>query len=166
MDRPPTSVRLAEPVDLPLVASLMHESFVEYKSSYTDEAFAATTPKADQLARRMAEGPMWVATRDDVLLGTVSALPLGDELYIRGMAVLPEARGLGVGVLLLKTIEEFALAHHYQRLALSTTPFLLRAIRLYERFGFKQISDGPHDLFGTPLFTMTKELVKMARFND
>lgn len=144
--------------ELPSVSALMHESFIEYRPSYTDEAFAATTPERDQLAKRMAEGPMWVALLDDVLVGTVSALPLGDELYIRGMAVLPHARGLKLGELLLKTVENCALAQGYKRLTLSTTPFLIRAIRLYEHFGFQRISDGPHELFGTPLFTMSKAL--------
>jgi hypothetical protein len=36
------------------------------------------------------------------------------------------------------------------------TPFLNTAIRLYEAFGFRRMNDGPHDLFGTPLFTMEK----------
>jgi len=39
---------------------------------------------------------------------------------------------------------------------LSTTPFLDDAIRLYQRFGFERIREGPHDLAGTPLFTMEK----------
>jgi ribosomal protein S18 acetylase RimI-like enzyme len=39
---------------------------------------------------------------------------------------------------------------------LSTAPFLDRAIRLYERFGFRRTNEGPHDLFGTPLFSMEK----------
>jgi ribosomal protein S18 acetylase RimI-like enzyme len=99
-----------------------------------------------------------VAVSNDVLLGTVSAVSRGDELYIRGMAVLPQARGLKLGEMLLKTIDDFALAQDRKRLVLSTTPFLLRAIRLYERFGFQRTEDGPHDLFGTPLFTMVKEL--------
>jgi GNAT superfamily N-acetyltransferase len=152
-------IRHATPADLSSIAFLMHDSFVEYRPSYTDEGFSATTPGSEQLAKRISEGPMWVAVQDTVLVGTASALPLGDELYIRGMAVLPQARGLGIGELLLKSIEEFALAQGYKRLALSTTPFLLRAIKLYERFGFRRIADGPHDLFGTPLFTMAKQLV-------
>ena len=106
----------------------------------------------------MAEGPIWVAVQEEVVLGTVSVVPLGDELYIRGMAVSPEARGLGLGELLLKTVEGFAFAHGHKRLTLSTTPFLLRAIRLYRRFGFQRTADGPHELFGTPLFTMVKDL--------
>ena len=159
LSEPTTSIRLATAADLPVLASLIFSSFIEYKAAYTTEGFAATTPSSDQLEKRMAEGPIWVAVRDGVLLGTVSVVSRGAELYIRGMAVVPEARGLGLGGLLLRTVEDFALAQNCERLVLSTTPFLLRAIKLYERFGFKQTADGPHELFGTPLFTMAKELV-------
>ncbi len=151
-------IRLATQKDLSSVASLLQESFAEYRSLYTDEGFAATTPSSEQLSQRMNEGPIWVAAKDDVLVGTVSAVARGDDLYIRGMAVLPRARGLGVGAHLLKTIEEFALAQGHQRLTLSTTPFLSAAIRLYESYGFQRTADGPHDLHGTPLFTMIKDL--------
>jgi hypothetical protein len=41
---------------------------------------------------------------------------------------------------------------------LSTTPFLNSAIRLYENFGFRRNEAEPHDLFGTPMFTMEKIL--------
>jgi GNAT superfamily N-acetyltransferase len=63
-----------------------------------------------------------------------------------------------VGRLLLEKIESFASACGYKRLFLSTTTFLGRAIRLYESFGFQRLNDEPHDLFGTPLFTMEKVL--------
>jgi GNAT superfamily N-acetyltransferase len=149
-------IRLATSADLPRLAALLHAAFIEYKSSYTDEGFAATTPTAEQLAKRMTEGPIWVAEENSMLHGTVSAVSRGEDLYIRGMAVLPESRGLGVGQLLLATVERFAQSH--KRLTLSTTPFLINAIRLYERSGFRRTTDGPHDLFGTPLFTMVKKL--------
>lgn len=62
------------------------------------------------------------------------------------------------------TLDSFAFVHDYQRLTLSTTPFLLRAIRLYEQSGFRRISEGPDHLLGTPLFTMVKELAVSGRF--
>jgi ribosomal protein S18 acetylase RimI-like enzyme len=74
------------------------------------QGFATTTPTSDQLTTCMAEGPIWLAVQDEVVLGTVSVVSRGDESYIRGMAVVPQARGLGLGEL-LKTVEEFALAH-------------------------------------------------------
>jgi GNAT superfamily N-acetyltransferase len=144
--------------DASVIASLLRESFVEYESFYTHQAFAATAPTSEQIQSRMNEGPIWVALQADAIVGTVSAVAKGDDLYLRGMAVLRVARGQKIGELLLMQIESFALAHGYKRLILSTTPFLTRAIRLYEHFGFRRSSEGPHDLFGTPLFTMTKYL--------
>ncbi len=153
------SIRLATTADLFQVAALMHEAFVEYRTLYTEEAFMATTPSKDHLAIRLEEGPIWVAALESKIVGTVSAVERGDNIYIRGMAVLPSARGHQLGKLLLKQIEDFGRERNCTRLVLSTTPFLFRAIRLYERTGFQRTDEGPHDLFGTPLFTMAKSIV-------
>lgn len=157
-NKPNIQIRLAVPGDAPAIASVLHDSFVEYESAYTPGAFAATTPTSRQIGNRMGEGPVWVALHNNAVVGTVSALPKGEELYIRSMAVLPTARGQGVGALLLECIESFSSAHSYRRLYLSTTPFLTHAIRLYEHFGFRRSDTGLHDLSGTPLFSMVKTL--------
>ncbi|HEX8097491.1 MAG TPA: GNAT family N-acetyltransferase [Pyrinomonadaceae bacterium] len=151
-------VRTAAPGEAALIASVLLEAFVEYRDAYTPEAFAATTPAGDEVLSRMKEGPVWVATLGGEVVGTASAVARGGELYVRGMAVLPKGRGLGIGELLLREIEDYARAQGCARLTLSTTPFLHRAIRLYERFGFRRDEAGPHDLAGTPLFTMAKGL--------
>jgi GNAT superfamily N-acetyltransferase len=151
-------IRAATPDDTESIASVLYQSFIEYKSSYTEEGFAATTPTGEHLKERLSEGPVWVATLDETIISTVGAVPKADSLYIRGMAALPAALGQGIGELLLKHVETFARAQGFERLSLSTTPFLDRAIKLYERAGFLRTNDGPHDLFGTPLFTMVKVL--------
>ena len=155
---PEIQIRVATPGDAPFIASVLYKGFAEYESLYTQEAFAATTPTSEQIQGRMSEGPIWVAVQDSAIIGTVGAAPRGHALYVRGMAVLPEARGHKIGEALLSSLERYAIAHGYERLFLSTTPFLTRAIRLYERQGFRRSSNGPHDLFGTPLFTMVKDL--------
>jgi GNAT superfamily N-acetyltransferase len=157
-ETPNIFIRLATAGDLPEVAALMLASFVEYRSLYTAEAFLATTPTSEQLASRMREGPIWVVTTGENIVGTISAVVRSEDFYIRGMAVLPTARGLRLGELLLKQVEEFAREKSCIRLVLSTTPFLIRAIRLYQRTGFQRTDEGPHDLFDTPLFTMAKDL--------
>lgn len=58
----------------------------------------------------------------------------------------------------MDSVQDFAAAQECKRLYLSTTPFLTRAIALYERLGFVRTDAGPHDLYGTPLFTMEKML--------
>jgi putative acetyltransferase len=162
--RPPTQIeiRRAVPEDAPAIATVLHESFGEFKALYTDGGFAATTLNADQVLARMQEGPVWVALRESALLGTVAAVIKGDSVYIRGMAVLPIARGSGAGTRLLQQIEVWASGEGYARLFLSTTPFLASAIRLYERFGFRRTDENLHDLFGTPLFTMEKAIGRTA----
>jgi GNAT superfamily N-acetyltransferase len=128
---------------------------------YTEGGFAATTASDEQIINRMKEGPVWVALLDNNIVGTSAAIRKAEPLHIRGMAAHPSARGLGIGRSLLRTIEEFALLNGCHRLSLSSTPFLTPALRLYERFGFRRTSEGPHDLLGTPLFTMVKTLDRL-----
>lgn len=162
MDRqgkiPEIQIRIATPGDTSSIASVLYEAFAEYESLYTQEAFAATTPTSEQIQGRLGEGPTWIAVEDGSIVGTVGAAPRGQALHVRSMAVLLVARGHRIGELLLETVETFASAHGYRRLFLSTTPFLGRAISLYERWGFRRSDEGPHELFGTPLFTMVKDL--------
>ena len=159
---PAIQIRMAAADDVLTIASVLHASFVEYESLYTREAFAATTPKNEQIQNRMSEGPIWVALLQNTIVGTISVAPKDEALYVRGMAILPSARGHNIGTLLLEHVEKYASKHNYERLFLSTTPFLTRAIRLYERFGFRRSDDGPRELFGTPLFTMAKILKPMS----
>lgn len=149
-------IRLAEPSEAAAIASLLLKAFAEYRSFYTPEGFAATTPNREQILSRFTEGRVWVAVIAGEPVGTASAVLKTDFLHIRGMAVLPEARGRRVGELLLAEGERYASMHNCNLLVLSTTPFLTRALRLYECFGFQRTDDGPHDLFGTALFTMKK----------
>jgi GNAT superfamily N-acetyltransferase len=157
---PAIQLRKATPEDAVAIAVVLLAAFVEYRPLYTEGGFAATTPTSEQVAGRIAEGPVWLALIDNTGVGTVSAMPKGNGLYVRGMAVLPEARGHHVGDLLLQQVEDFARANAHHHLFLSTTPFLARAIRLYERWGYRRTEEGPHDLLGTPLFTMMKNLAE------
>ena len=144
--------------DIEAIAFALHESFAEFESLYTPSAFAATTPTASQIRDRWSEGPVWAAIQNGAVVGTVGAVPKSSGLYIRSMAVYPTARGQGIAWQLLKEVETFAINAHHKRLFLSTTPFLEEAIQLYEHFGFQRTDEGPQDLFGTPLFTMVKQL--------
>jgi len=152
------AIRLAVPGDSPAIARVLAEAFAAFRPLYTPQAYAATTPGADQIVPRFAEGALWVAELDGAIVGTVSVVPRGQALYLRSLAVLPAARGRRLGQALVRQAEAYAAAHGLRRVFLSTTPMLTNAIRLYERLGFVRSGDGPLDLYGTPLFTMLKEL--------
>jgi glutamate/tyrosine decarboxylase-like PLP-dependent enzyme/GNAT superfamily N-acetyltransferase len=156
-------IRQADPSDGPAIESVLRVAFAEYEFLYTPAAFAATTPAADELRRRLDEGPTWIALLHRTVVGTVSAVLRGEALYIRSMAVVPTVRERGVGTLLLEHAERYARERGVVRLELSTTPFLTEAIALYKRLGFQASNDGPCELSGTPLFTMTKALASESR---
>ncbi|HEY7184325.1 MAG TPA: GNAT family N-acetyltransferase [Blastocatellia bacterium] len=151
-------IRTAVPDDAPAVASTLFRAFLKFEPPYTPEAFAATVSSIDRIRLRLNEGPIWAPLRDEAVVGTVSVVPKGDALYVRGMAVAPVARGRGIGCSLIKRVEARATERGFERLYLNIAPFLVGAIRLYEKCGFVRSADGPDDLFGTPLFAMEKKL--------
>jgi GNAT superfamily N-acetyltransferase len=153
---PGVEIRRARPENAAAIASVLHESFVEFRSLYTEAGFTATVLDAERVLNRMHAGPVWIALHNGAVLGTIAALIKGSSVYIRGMAVLPSARGTGAGTALLREAEEWAGSQGCSHVFLSTTPFLSSAIHLYERFGFRRRADGSQDLFGTPLFVMEK----------
>ncbi len=158
---PVLDIRRATVEDAEDIARLLEVAFRAFEPQYTHAAYAATVPPAHVLAARMNAGdPTWIATLDArVVVGTVSAVLRGDAgIYVRSMAVAPDMRGHGVGARLLESVESFAREQDARRLFLSTTPFLHSAIGLYTRTGFVHSSDGPHDLHGTAIITMEKQL--------
>ena len=101
-------INAATAEDAPLVASILRAAFAEYERLYTPEAFAATVLNEELVRRRLDEGPMWLAFHDGRAVGTVSAVLRENGLYVRGMAVIPSARGLGAGARLLAHVCDVA----------------------------------------------------------
>ena len=132
---------------------------------YTPEAFAVTTPNAETIRERFGESVIWAALKNETIVGTVCAVPEeGGRLYVRSMAVLPSAQGLGIGRKLLDAIEYYALENKFKNLFLYTLPFLSGAIRLYEKNGFERGEDtGPEEFYGMPGMTMEKKLIRTGK---
>jgi len=151
-------IRLATAADAPKIETVLSQSFEEYRSRYTEEAFENTAPPTDTILKRMKEGPVWVAVQRGEVVGTISAVPKGRSLLLRGMGVPPAARGRAIGRLLLVHVARFAFQNRFRRMALTTTPFLTRAIRECEQFGFRRSEEGPREVHGTPVYTLTKTL--------
>src|SRR5438128_2530591 len=106
--RPVMEIRIATPDDAASISSVLSVSFAEFESRYTAAAFAATTVSSDEVRNRLKQGPGWVALLNGSIVGTASAVAKAEALYVRGMAVVPAARGLRIGESLLKHVERFA----------------------------------------------------------
>jgi GNAT superfamily N-acetyltransferase len=96
-------------------------------------------------------GHVLVAVQDDgSLVGTVmlqvwpqvgQLVTSPDEAEIRALAVLPEARGAGLGRALLTAIMDRAVRVQVKQLLLFTQTGMKAAHRLYEQAGFTRLPD-------------------------
>jgi len=152
-------IRFATPDDSETISSLLLEAFSPFRFQYTGGAFEFTTPGAHLIRERFAEGPIWVAVDGDLIIGTVSALPEPDRLYIRSMAVKPGLQRGGIGRSLLAALEKYARESGFGRLYLYTTFVLPGAKRLYERNGFYTVRETlPEEWFEMGGLEMEKKL--------
>jgi putative acetyltransferase len=96
-------------------------------------------------------------TPDGEVVGTIASQRASDaEGHLRGMAVLPAWHGAGVADALLNAADHSLRARGCARISLDTTAPLARAVRFYERHGFRA-SGRVGDFFGMPLFEYIKE---------
>ncbi|MGB1585556.1 MAG: GNAT family N-acetyltransferase [Thermoplasmatota archaeon] len=142
-------IRRATPEDAPAIHALKLAAFGPYRERYTPACFDATVLDDGRIQDRMAEGPVWVWDDGDIQ-GTVGARRDQRGLYVRGMAVHPDAQGKGIGKALLDACRNYAVDQEIPCMWLSTTLFLDASARLYERYGFRP-SHGPAQLEGTDL---------------
>lgn len=109
----------------------------------------------------------WIAERDGRPLGCVFLVQARDDAddqalpgiaQLRMLIVEPDARGLGVGDLLVGECTRFARAAGYRSIRLWTNSVLHAARRLYTRHGYRLSATAPHAEFGVELVGEVWEL--------
>ena len=151
------SVRRATPADAAGILGCLHGAFAAYRDRYTPEAFKDTVLTPETVHERFASMTIFVAvTTDDKIIGTIACTRTSaDEGHLRGMAVLEEWQGCGVASQLLDAAESELRSRNCRRITLDTTEPLLRAMRFYEKNGYRR-SGRVTDFFGMPLFEYIK----------
>jgi len=90
-------------------------------------------------------GNFWVAIYNDIVVGTISLLDIGDNrVALRKMFVDKNYRGatFKTASLLLNTAIKWAKEHSVEAIYLGTTPQFIAAHRFYEKNGFTSINPG------------------------
>ncbi|GGT13537.1 bifunctional helix-turn-helix transcriptional regulator/GNAT family N-acetyltransferase [Streptomyces chromofuscus] len=96
---------------------------------------------------------VWIAELDGRPVGCVMCVR--DEApataRLRLLLVEPDARGLGIGDRLVRSVVDFARGAGHRELVLWTNDVLTAARRLYQRHGFALVAERPHRSFGRDL---------------
>jgi ribosomal-protein-alanine N-acetyltransferase len=138
--------------------SCLHEAFEPYRAAYTAEGFSDTTLTEETIRRRLREMHVLVAvTERGEVVGTVGGVGNGDEGHVRGMAVRLRWAGSGVAKNLLDAVEAELRARGCTRVTLDTTEPLQRAMRFYEKNGYRRTGQ-VGDFFGMKLVEYAKQL--------
>jgi ribosomal protein S18 acetylase RimI-like enzyme len=150
-------IRRATAADARGILECLAVAFEPYRTSYTRGAYLDTILNEEALAARLASMQIFVAAAGDQIVGTIAcAVQDGDEGHLRGMAVLPEWLGRGIAERLLRAAETELVRQGCVRITLDTTEPLQRAMRFYEKHGYRR-SGKTTDFFGMLLHEHVKD---------
>ena len=149
-------IRNASAADTRAILSCLAEAFEPYRTSYTPCAYLDTILNDEMLATRLAAMQVFVAVAGNHIVGTIACAKENEnEGHLRGLAVLPEWLGRGIAEKLLRAAEAELGQQGCSRITLDTTEPLQRAMRFYEKHGYR-LSGKTSDFFGMALHEFTK----------
>jgi GNAT superfamily N-acetyltransferase len=102
----------------------------------------------------------WVARRDGMPVGFAHALLDDSGCKFDKLYVHPDFQHRGMGAALLHTVEDWARAHQARRVWLQVNRGNTRAIRAYEKYGFRIIESRVFDIGGG--FVMDDHVMEKA----
>ena len=160
---PIISIREATNKDSQGILACLRAAFEEFREAYTPDGFLDTVLTPETLQERLKTMSVFVAVNSgDDVVGTIACgMVTAEEGHLRGMAVLPSMRGSGIAAQLLNHAESELRRKNVERITLDTTEPLQRAMRFYEKHGYRH-SGRASDFFGMPLIEYEKKLPAIA----
>jgi ribosomal protein S18 acetylase RimI-like enzyme len=151
------SIRRATTPDSKAILECLAAAFEPYRERYTPAAYSDTVLSAETIQQRMTSMALFVAeSQNGEIVGTIGChVSRPGEGHLRGMAVLPSWQGHGVAERLLASAESELRNKRCARITLDTTEPLQRAMRFYEKNGYRR-SGRVTDFFAMPLFEYVK----------
>ncbi len=157
------TIRNLEKKDNSLLASVVRNTLAEFGINHPGTVYY--DPSTDSLYEVFQEdrADYFVAEVEEKFVGGAGIYPTEglpeDTCELVKMYLLPEARGLGLGKVLIERCIELAKENGFKRIYLESMPELRKALKVYEKFGFTYLSKpmGNSGHFGCSVW-MLKEL--------
>ena len=155
------SIRTIEPQDNQALALVVRNTLAEFGANKPGTVYFDPTTDALYEVFQKPSSIYYVVLKDDKIIGGGGIYPTdglpGDTCELVKMYLLPEARGLGLGRLLIEKCLQFAKESGYKNVYLETMPELKNALKVYEKMGFKYLAGpmGNSGHFGCELWMMT-----------
>ena len=159
----PPIIRPIQPADNPVIAKIIRDTLTEFGANHPGTVYYDPTTDALFELFRQEKSVYNIAEVDGKIVGGGGIFPTAglpaDTCELVKMYLLPEARGAGLGTLLIKKCLEQAKANGFSKVYLETMNELKAALKVYERLGFSYLTGpmGNSGHFGCPLWMM-KEL--------
>lgn len=156
------NIRNIQPSDNPELAVIVRNTLTEFGANVPGTVFFDPTTDALYELFQTPKSAYFVAEADGKLLGgggiyPTEGLPNGICELVK-MYLLPEARGIGLGRMLMERCFETARNNGFRQIYLETLPELNLAVKVYEKFGFEYLSAplGDTKHFGCGLWMLKK----------
>lgn len=151
------SIRRATANDSNGILECLSLAFAPFRESYSEEGFLDTTLTPETITKRLQEMLVLVAVQEGSIIGTIGCKVDESEGHLRGMAVRPEWQGSPVATELLAVAEQELYNAGCSTITLETTEPLKRAMRFYEKNGFRATGH-IGNFFGMLLFKYRKQI--------
>jgi GNAT superfamily N-acetyltransferase len=105
---------------------------------------------------------LWLYKEGGSILGSIAidgSNRFTEGARLRFLILDPSCRGKGIGQMMMRTALTFCQARFMNKVFLWTTPALIEARRLYEKFGFELVKEVPYEGWGTETLHQRFELV-------
>ena len=138
-------IRIIQPQDNAALAQIIRDTLTEFGANKPGTVYYDPTTDALFELFQTPKSIYYVAEARERLLGGGGIYPSNGlpekTCELVKMYLVPEARGIGLGKLLLEKCLQFAKEAGYKSVYIETMPELKQALKTYEKFGFEYLTE-------------------------
>ena len=140
------NIRSIEQRDNTVLAKIVRSTLAEFGANHPGTVYYDPTTDALYELFQTKGAAYFVAFNDNNIVGGAGIYPTdglpSDTCELVKMYLVPEARGIGLGKILIDKSLSFAREQGYRQVYLESMPELKQALKVYEKFGFRYL-EGP-----------------------